>query len=68
MKFRSLAIRRLVAVAVGGVVGVGAAFNAFGAWSLVAQQLAYGVASVVMLWTVSPWRPSLHARARISDR
>jgi O-antigen/teichoic acid export membrane protein len=60
MRFRSLALRRLVAVAVGGVIGVGAAFAGFGAWSLVAQQVSYGVVSVGMLWTVSPWRPGFH--------
>lgn len=59
MRFRSLAVRRLVAVAAGGVIGVGAAFLNYGAWALVAQQISYGVVSVVMLWTVSPWRPRL---------
>jgi PST family polysaccharide transporter len=61
MRFRSLALRRLVAVAAGGVIGVGAAaFLNWGAWALVAQQISYGVVSVAMLWTVSPWRPGLH--------
>ena len=61
MRFRSLAVRRLVAVAVGGVIGVVAAqYLNWGAWSLVAQQVSYGVVSVGMLWTVSPWRPGLH--------
>jgi O-antigen/teichoic acid export membrane protein len=59
MRFGSLAIRRLAAVSVGGVVGVGMAVAGFGAWSLVGQQIAAAVASVVMLWTVTPWRPSL---------
>ena len=58
MRFKSLALRRLVAVAVSGVIGVGAAlFLNWGVWSLVAQQISYGVVSVLMLWTVSPWRP-----------
>ncbi len=59
MRFRSLALRRLVAVAAGGIIGVGAAlFLNWGAWSLVAQQVSYGIVSVFMLWRVSPWRPS----------
>jgi PST family polysaccharide transporter len=58
MAFRSLALRRLTAVFAGGVVGIAAANLNYGAWALVAQQLAYGVVSVLMLWTVSPWRPS----------
>jgi O-antigen/teichoic acid export membrane protein len=58
MRFRSLAQRRLVAVVVAGVIGVGAAFAGWGAWALVANEIAYGIVSVFMLWTVSPWRPS----------
>ncbi len=58
MRFKSLALRRLVAVAASGVIGVGAAlFLNWGVWSLVAQQISYGIVSVFMLWTVSPWRP-----------
>jgi polysaccharide transporter, PST family len=57
MRFRSLAIRKLSAVAVGGAVGIYMAFNGYGAWSLVGQQLAAAATSVVALWTVSPWRP-----------
>jgi PST family polysaccharide transporter len=61
MRFRSLALRRLVAVIGGGIIGVIAAvyMNA-GAWALVAQQITYGIVSVGMLWTVSPWRPGFH--------
>ena len=58
MAFGSLAMRRLAAVAVGGVVGVAMAFLGFGAWSLVGQQIASAAMSVVMLWAVTPWRPS----------
>jgi PST family polysaccharide transporter len=58
MAFGSLAIRRIVAVVVGGVVGVGMALAGYGAWSLVGQQLAAAAISVVMLWAVTPWRPS----------
>ena len=39
MRFRSLAIRKLSAVAVGGAVGIYMAFNGYGVWSLVGQQL-----------------------------
>ena len=59
MRFRSLALRRLTAVVAGGVIGVGAAFLGWGAWALVANEIAYGTVSVFMLWTVSPWRPGL---------
>jgi len=39
MDFRSLAVRKLVAIAVGGAVGIVMAFQNYGAWSLVGQQL-----------------------------
>jgi O-antigen/teichoic acid export membrane protein len=58
MAFGSLAVRRLASVGVGGIVGVGMALGGFGAWSLVGQQVASAMASVVMLWAVTPWRPS----------
>ena len=58
LAFRSLAARALVATAVGGVVGVVAALQGFGAWALVAQQVAAAIASVLTLWWVSPWKPS----------
>jgi O-antigen/teichoic acid export membrane protein len=58
MAFGSLAIRRILAVIVGGVVGVGMALGGYGAWSLVGQQIAAAAISVVMLWAVTPWRPS----------
>lgn len=59
MDFRRLAVRKLASIAAGGVVGIGMALNGYGAWALVGQQLATVVTSVVMLWAVSPWRPSL---------
>lgn len=59
MRFKSLAIRKLAAVAGGGIVGITMAFWGYGAWALVGQQLASAAISVLMLWTVSPWRPGL---------
>lgn len=59
MAFRSLAARRLIAIAGGGVVGIAMAFLGHGAWALVGQQIAQAGLSVVTLWAVSPWRPGL---------
>lgn len=59
MRFRSLAIRKLAAVAGGGIVGIAMAFWGYGAWALVGQQLASAAISVLTLWAVSPWRPGL---------
>ncbi|MBG1269253.1 lipopolysaccharide biosynthesis protein [Nostoc sp. WHI] len=55
--FRSLAIRSLLAVIIGGIVGVVMAFLHFGVWSLVGQQLSSSLVQVLVLWRVSDWRP-----------
>lgn len=57
MAFKSLAIRSLVAMLTGSSVGLGMAAFGFGVWSLVGQQLVMGVVEVVVLWTVSDWKP-----------
>jgi PST family polysaccharide transporter len=57
LNFKPLALRGLLAVCIGGSVGVTMAFKGFGVWSLVGQQLANGLSQVVILWRVSDWRP-----------
>jgi O-antigen/teichoic acid export membrane protein len=64
LAFRSLALRSLLAVSGGGVVGVFMALEGYGAWALVGQQLAQGSLSVLTLWGVSPWRPGLRFSVR----
>ncbi len=55
--YRSLALRTLLVVVLSGSVGVVMAWKGYGVWSLVGQQLAGGVISVLTLWSVSAWRP-----------
>ncbi len=64
LAFKSLAVRSLTATTVGGVVGLGMAFTGFGVWSLVGQDIASGLAGVVVLWRSSDWRPGLNVSAR----
>lgn len=59
MDFRKLAIRDVAAVIIAGVVGVVLAYNGFGVWSLVFQSVIFTLANVILLWTVSSWRPKL---------
>jgi O-antigen/teichoic acid export membrane protein len=61
LAFRLLAIRAIVAIVVGGVVGIGMALAGAGVWALVGQQLASAAISVVLLWAVTDWRPGLRA-------
>jgi O-antigen/teichoic acid export membrane protein len=57
LAFRSIALRTLLAIAGGGVVGIAMASAGAGAWALVGQQLAQAGLAVAVLWRVSPWRP-----------
>ena len=59
MDFKSLAMRTNISVLVSGVVGIGMAFGGFRVWALVGQQIARDFVALVLLWTLSPWRPRL---------
>jgi O-antigen/teichoic acid export membrane protein len=59
LAFRSLAIRSIIAMVAGGAVGIAMALLGFGAWALVGQQVSSALVSVLTLWWVLPWRPSL---------
>ncbi len=59
MRFRALAIRTNVAVLAGGISGLVLAVRGYGVWSLVAQWLATDIVALVVLWSVSGWRPGL---------
>lgn len=41
------------------------AFSGFGVWSLVLQQLIQLVTRVILIWIVSPWRPTRPVRANV---
>lgn len=58
MQFRLLELRQIAATVVGASMGVSIALAHFGAWAIVSQQLAEAVASTILLWFISPWRPS----------
>ncbi|QFS45839.1 lipopolysaccharide biosynthesis protein [Nostoc sphaeroides] len=64
LAFKTLATRSLVAVAIGGVVGITMAFMGFGVWSIVGQQLSNNLAGVLIIWWVSDWRPKLRFSVR----
>lgn len=57
MAFRSLAFRTLISIGVGAVFGIGAAVLGFGVWSLVVQHIASPIAGLIVLWSVTGWRP-----------
>jgi len=59
MMFKKLFFRSIGAMIPSSVIGITMAFNGFGVWSLVAQQLSNALLSVIIMWFTVPWRPRL---------
>ena len=59
MLFKRLFISSLVSVIVSGAVGITAAYNGWGVWALVAQQLTNQLTVCIILWYTVKWRPQL---------
>lgn len=57
MDFKKLELRQVVASFLGATVAIVCAWRGLGAWALIAQALAISASTVVMLWTLSDWRP-----------
>jgi O-antigen/teichoic acid export membrane protein len=57
MRFRSLELRTMLSVLIGAAVGLWAAVEGYGPWAIILQQVGGAVASTVLLWAVTPWRP-----------
>lgn len=59
LQFRVLALRSMVSISLGGIVGVVLAINGYGLVSLIAQQIITAVLAAIWLWLASAWRPRL---------
>jgi PST family polysaccharide transporter len=59
LDFKAISMRTLVGTTLGGIVGIGMALMNFGVWSLVAKELTFFITACILLWRISPWRPSL---------
>ncbi|MDF0578929.1 lipopolysaccharide biosynthesis protein [Bradyrhizobium yuanmingense] len=57
--FRSLAIRSISSISVGGAVGIALAIQGYGVLALVGQLVSTSLISLVSLWILTPWRPRL---------
>jgi O-antigen/teichoic acid export membrane protein len=64
LAFRQLAARSFVAQLLSGVLAIYLAFTGWGVWALVGHSLGEAVFGVVMLWSVSGWRPGVAVRWR----
>lgn len=59
LEFRSLAIRSIVSIAIGGASGLYLAMNGYGIWSLVWQQILQQGLSLAAIVVLTKWRPVL---------
>jgi PST family polysaccharide transporter len=59
VEFKVLAIAGFTGVCVGAGFGITMAYEGYGVWSLVAQQITNQTTYVSILWVASSWRPSL---------
>lgn len=57
LKFKDIAVRSLIGMLAGGIVGVGMAWAGAGMWSLVGKQLCESLVIAGLLWRMSDWRP-----------
>ena len=57
MRFRSLAIRDMLAQFISGIVALTLAFLGCGVWSLVVQMLTASLLGTVLVWLLLPQRP-----------
>lgn len=59
MKFKKLFFSSLIAVFISGTTGIIMAYNGYGPWALVGQQVANEFATCIILWFTSGWKPRL---------
>ncbi|KGT95835.1 polysaccharide biosynthesis protein [Erwinia typographi] len=59
MQFKALAIRSVISITLGGIVGIYFAWKGMGVTALVLQQVVTNVSATVILWITIPWKPSM---------
>jgi O-antigen/teichoic acid export membrane protein len=57
LAFRSLELREIVATLTSAVVAIALAASGFGVWAIIAQAVTMSSTSLIMLWSLSSWRP-----------
>lgn len=62
MRFKALAVVDVASMVIGFGTAWFLAWLGFGYWALVAQQLALAASTLVLMWRISGWRPSLPRR------
>jgi O-antigen/teichoic acid export membrane protein len=63
-QFKTMALRSAFSSIVSGGVGVYMAYNNYGVWALVGQQLSASFVGLLVLWFACPWRPGVKFKSR----
>ena len=66
MNFRKLFWVRFTTVSLPGFASLPLAWNGMGYWALVAGVLTGQIAQTIMLWQLSPWRPSFKVNFKVT--
>lgn len=59
LDFKSIAISNFSAVIFSGIIGIYMAYNGFGVWALVGQNISRAIVLAIILWILSKWKPEL---------
>ncbi len=59
LAFKELSIRIIIAKVTAAVVGIVMAYEGFGVYALIWQEIVFAVLNAILLWYVSDWRPSM---------
>jgi O-antigen/teichoic acid export membrane protein len=58
MDFRRLELRQIAATIVAAIVALVLAVRGVGAWAIIAQQVTAAAVGSLLVWRLSPWRPT----------
>lgn len=59
LMFKQLAIRSIISIIVGGLIGIYLAYKGYGVISLMAQQVVTILVSLIVLVFTTPWKPGI---------
>ena len=59
LKFKALALRSIISVVIGGIVGIYLAYSGYGLMALIMQQLTVTFVASFMLWITTSWKPKI---------
>lgn len=69
LQFKTLSIVSIVSAIIGTLFGIFAAFNSFGVWSLVIQNLTISIVKIIILQFMATWKPKLRfSKARFKEQ